>query len=263
MSTCTSAFARLAPVVVGLVSLAGAAGCSGAADSDASSGADLSASSSSASTPIGHYVLSNAGSGDDDTWLNEINLHKDGSFDGNFGNAASNLSGHFFLANGTYTLGSSSAGKTLDLSYSLDGQSGTSSYLYTAVSGGLRLKAADDTSEPAFVMDSAPAPITVSFAADGSAPSVHSAHAGDTLLLRYSAARLKCGGSGAGLAALASLDSPQPSVVDSVNEVDGYYDFLVPVGEGKKLSIWFENTNEQGCVFWDSNASHNFVVTID
>jgi hypothetical protein len=252
----------LIALVLIVAGLAGLTGCSGADGSATSSGADLSADTSSG-TPIGHYVLGAAGSGNDDQWLNEINLHKDGTFDGNFGNAVSNLSGHYFLANGTYTFGSTSAGKTLELTYSYDGQSGTGSYLYTVERSGLRLQSADDTSEPAFTMDSAAAPITLSFAADGSAPGVHTAHAGDTLLLRYSAARLKCGGNGAGLAALASLDSPQPSVVDSVNEVDGYYDFLVPVAEGKKLSIWFENTNEQGCVFWDSNASQNFVVTID
>ena len=208
-------------------------------------------------------MLGAAGSGDDAVWLNEINLHKDGTFDGNFGNGSSSLSGHYFLANGVYSSGSSAAGKTLSFSYTFDGTAETDSYLYTTQAGGLRVKPTVDASEPWFTMDTAAAPITVSFAADGSAPSVHTAHAGDTLLLRYSASRLKCTGTSAELTALASLDSPQPNVVDTVEEVDGYYDFLVSVGDAKKVSIWFENTDEQGCTFWDSNASQNFVVTID
>lgn len=265
MSTRTSAFARLSAVTVASGLLAATValaltGCSGADGAQASSDEDLRADTSS--TPIGHYLLSAEGSGDDVSWLNEINLHEDGTFDGNFGNGLSNLSGHFFLANGTYTLTSGAQGKSLNLSYSWDGQSGTASFLYSVQAHGLRLKPTDDSSEPWFSMDAAAAPVTMTFAADGSAPSLHAAHAGETLLVRYSASRLQCG-SGSSLAAEASLDSPQPNMVSSVNEVNGYYDFLVPVGEGKELDLWFENTNSQGCVFWDSNASKNFVITIE
>ncbi len=254
MSIRTAALASFASVFVLALS-----GCSGAADAQTSSDQDLSADTSS--TPIGHYLLDAAGAGDDGSWLNEINLHKDGTFDGDFGSGLSNLSGHYFLANGTYTLTSTSAGKSLNLTYLFDGRPETSSFLYSVQAHGLRVKPTDDPSEPWFSMDAAPAPVTLSFAADGSAPSVHAIHAGTTALLRYSAARLRCG-SGSQLSAFASIDSPQPSVAVTVSPVDGYYDVLVPVPAGKKLSVWFENTGSN-CTYWDSNASQNFVFTIE
>jgi hypothetical protein len=254
MSIRTAALASFASVLALAL-----AGCSGAGDAQTSSDEELSADT--ATTPIGHYLLDAAGSGDDASWLNEINLHKDGTFDGDFGSGLSNLSGHYFLANGTYTLGSSAQGKSLSFSYSLAGRSATSSFLYAVQAHGLRLKPTDDASEPWFGMDTAAAPVTLTFAADGSAPNVHTLHAGSTALLRYSAARLRCG-SGSQLSAFASIDSPQPSLAVTVSPVDGYYDVLVPVDPGKKLSVWFENT-AASCTYWDSNDSQNFVFTID
>ena len=232
------------------------AGCSAPVESEAESADDA-----VTTTPLGHYVLGAAGAGNDGNWLNEINLHRDGTFDGDFGNGLSNLSGHYFLANGTYKITHSSAGSLITFSYEL-GEAGTVSYRFELQAHGLRLQPTDDASEPWFTMDAARAPVTLTFAADGSVSAAAALHAGDTALLRYAASRSKCSGKGARVSMFASIDSPQPSFVSSPDAVAGYYDLLVDVGDGKQLDVWFEDGNDSGCSKWDSNASHNFVFAI-
>ncbi len=251
MSNVHFAFAPFALIAV--LSLA----CSAPSNDDASSSEEASSVS-----PLGHYVLSAAGPGNDGNWLNEINLHRDGTFDGDFGNGVSNLSGHFFLANGTYKIEHTSKGSALTFSYVFDGRASSSQYLFETEAHGLELEPTDDASEPWFAMDSAAAPITLTFAADGSVTKT-ALHAGDTALVRYSAARAKCGGNDARLSIFASIDSPQPGFISTPVDVDGYYDLLVPVGDGKQLALWFESANDSGCSVWDSNASHNFNFDIE
>jgi hypothetical protein len=230
----------------------------------APSGEDVSSSEDSASTttPLGHYVLGAAGFGNDDSWLNEINLHRDGTFEGNFGNGASNLSGHFFYANGTYKVIKVAGGSALAFSYSFDDRASTSQFLFKTTAHGLELQ--PDASEPWFSMDAAAAPITLNFAADGSFSAAGPLHAGDTALVRYAAARAKCGGSDARVNIFASVDFfPQPQIAAAPVEVDGYYDLLIPIGPGKNFALWFEDTNGSGCSEWDSNASKNFNFVIE
>lgn len=236
--------------------------CSAPSDADASSSEDR-ASSASTASPIGHYVLGAAGFGNDGNWLNEINLHRDGTFEGNFGNGLSDLSGHFFYANGTYKVTHVSAGSALEFSYAFDGSAASTEYIFKMESPGLELKPTDDASEPWFSMDSAAAPITLNFAADGSVSAAGALHAGDTALVRYSAARAKCGGSNATLSIFASIDFPQPQFEATPIAVDGYYDLLIPVSEGKTFAVWFESRNGSGCSAWDSNASKNFDFAIE
>jgi len=233
-----------------------ASGCAAANDSDATSSEDL-----ASTAPIGHYLLAT----DNPTsflWLNEINLHHDGTFDGNFGSDVSNLSGHFFLANGTYKVAQTSRGRALSLTYSLDGSpSGTQSYVFKTTAHGIDLRAEGDSAW--FSMDSAAAPVTIHFYADGSVHADGALHVGDTALVRYAAGRAKCSGKNQNLGVFAAIDSPQPQFVDSPVAVNGFYDFMVPVSAGKNLSVWFESTNSSGCVVWDSNASRNFVFPIE
>jgi hypothetical protein len=233
--------------------------CSAPSDESASSSED----SASTASPLGHYVLGAAGAGNDGNWLNEINLHRDGTFEGNFGNGLSDLSGHFFYANGTYRVTHVAAGSALEFSYSFDGRASSSEYIFKLETHGLELKPTDDASEPWFSMDAAAAPITLNFAADGSVSAAGPLHAGDTALVRYAAARAKCGGSNATLGIFASIDFPQPQFEATPAVVDGYYDLLVPVSEGKTFAVWFESQNGSGCSAWDSNASKNFDFPIE
>jgi hypothetical protein len=247
-------FAPLAVVALGALVTA----CSASPDSDATSSEDL-----AASAPIGHYLLAE-NDPQDFIWVNEINLHHDGTFDGNFGSGVSNLSGHFFLANGTYALTQSSKGRVLALTYSFDGApSGTSTYLVKTTAHGIQLKPTDDANEPWFAMDSAPAPVALHFDANGNVSADRALHAGDTALIRYAAARAKCSGKNASVGVFAAIDSPQPQFVSSPTAVNGFYDFLVPIGTGKELSVWFESSDGPSCHAWDSNASKNFTFAIE
>jgi hypothetical protein len=234
--------------------------CSAPSGDDAASSSEDSASTT---TPLGHYVLGAAGFGNDSNWLNEINLHRDGTFEGNFGNGVSNLSGHFYYANGTYKVTKTSGGAALEFSYSFDDRASTSEYLFKTTAHGLELQPTDSTSEPWFEMDSTAAPITLNFPAGGAASAAGTLHAGDTVLVRYAAGRAKCGGSGARLNIFASIDFPQPQFADAAIAVDGYYDLLIPVSEGKTFAVWFESTNDSGCSSWDSNDSKNFDFAIE
>jgi hypothetical protein len=254
MSKNSFAFAPIALVAV----LSSA--CSAPSGDDATSSSEGSASTT---TPLGHYILDAAGPGNDDNWLNEINLHRDGTFEGNFGNGVSNLSGHFYYANGTYKVTHTAGGDALEFSYSFDDRASSSEYLFKLTAHGLELQPAGDATQPWFAMDSAAAPITLNFAADGSVSAAGTLHAGDTALVRYAAARAKCGGSNARLNIFASIDFPQPQFADAAIEVDGYYDLLIPVSEGKTFAVWFESTNGSGCSSWDSNDSKNFDFAIE
>jgi len=250
-------------VPLAIVVFFSALGCgAGSGTEPSSSTSEQAVSADVASTLVGHFVLAAAGPGNDDNWINEINLHKNGTFDGNFGNSVSNLSGHFFLANGTYLIAQTSHAEALSLSYSLDGQSASIEYLLQVQANGVELRPTDSASEPWFSMDAAPAPIALTFAADGSLSAAGALHAGDTALVRYEGSRSKCTGKGAAVTLLGDIDFPQPQFVDAVNEVDGYFEFLVPVSKGTSLTLWFETANASGCSVRDPSSEETYELTI-
>lgn len=231
------------------------AGCSAPADSDASAESNEADVSGSIA---GHYVLASGSAESDVFWINEVNLHKDGTFEGNFGSSVSNLSGHFYWANGTYTTASTAQGRVIRFAE----PNGTSELLFKATATGLQLKSTGETSDPWFAMDKAAAPVTVNFPADGSLPPHVALHKNDTVLVRYPAARAKCTGKDAIVTALGEQDLPQPQFVIGVSAVKGTYDFLIPAGDGTHLTLWFEGSSS-GCTAWDSNAGHNFVFDVE
>src|SRR5262249_55019557 len=93
------------------------AGCAAESTSSTeSSGADL-----TSALPHGLYGL--ASRIDGFRWINLLNLHGDGSFEGSMGNGVSDLSGHHFDANGTYDVKTIGGVPTLELRYDFFGPS--------------------------------------------------------------------------------------------------------------------------------------------
>jgi hypothetical protein len=233
-----------------------AVACGGTEPSGDSAAEDLSVGGS----PLGHFVLA-PGSGDNEhDWIEEMNLHADGIFEANFGSDVSNLPGQHFMSGGTYTVDAKAS------KISFTGAGISSVWTYKPVKGGIAVKAVgspfDD--EPAFTMNQAPAPVTLSFAADGSATASGPLVAGATMLLHYAESRTHCRGE--------DMDvSPQFMVDNGVVRgpgwafppaVNGEMNQIMTVPKGHEIELWFELADASQCRGFDSNGGKNFRFAI-
>jgi hypothetical protein len=211
----------------------------------------------------GYYVFDKA-EGSVDRWIVAVNLHVDGTYEGDFGDDVSNLSGLSYLADGTYEIDT----KASTISFSQNG--GTSDpYSYRIQNGALELKFSGEALAPQswFSVAKEASPVTLTFGADWTATQSGALKAGGTALVRYAAARAQCAGNQAQL----SLDY----VIDGGtigNEyfgaafpsapIDGYVDLLVTIPAGHDLAFHFKSSNG-GCNGSDSDFGKNYHFVIE
>lgn len=228
------------------------AGCAAADDGEDASSADQDVTASYA----GYYRIRGDQGFGLDRWIEEINLHADGSYEGNFGNDVSNLSGHHYRNAGSYRV-ETKDGKTKIL---FDGDP----YEVRRKGSGLELRfvGAGWPSQPWFTMPKEAAPATLTFAADGSAKASGPLPAGGTVLVLYAAARVHCASPDHGfLAGTWSVDGGPGGWLDwgLAGPAKGTYRALVDVPQtGADFAIWFHDTDGHACDHWDSAFGKNY-----
>jgi hypothetical protein len=207
---------------------------------------------------VGHFVLAPGGADRADVWVEEMNLHVDGVFEANFGSDVSNLSGHHFLAGGTYVVDAKSS--TIHFSY--DGPNAWNSWRFKAVAGGIELATTDSDfgTQPTVRMNHAASPVTLHFAADGSASADGALVPGATVLVNYAVSRSHCRGKDAAVSPLFMVDNgpvqgpgwafPPP--------VNGQLNQMMMVPSGHEIELWFVETDGSPCKDFDSAGGKNF-----
>jgi hypothetical protein len=246
-------------VLLGALSGACAAPSDGESDDVESVEEDL-----NGATPLGFYVGPARQPAQACRWINKINFHKDGIFDGDFGNCIGNLSGHRFLANGTYAVVDTPEGKAVDLT--IPGRlGGVDRYLFKKTAAGFDFRffiinaGSFPQSEPWFSTNRAASPISLTFNADWSRSQSGHVNGPATVLLRYADARRQCKGRNASLLAYVSVDGKHAQFVQTAQSINGFIGALVKIEGGHDLAVWFHSSDESGCQFWDSNiGSTNF-----
>lgn len=228
-------------------------GCAAAGDEDDdASSADQDVTASFA----GYYRMRGGQSFGLDRWIEEINLHADGSYEGNFGNDVSNLSGHHYRDAGSYRVETKNGTTTI----SFDGDP----YEVRRKGAGLELRfvGAGWSNQPWFSMPKQPAPATLTFAADGSAKASGPLPAGGTVLVLYAAARVHCASPDRGFfAGTWSVDGGASGWLDwgLAGPAKGAYRALVEVpSAGHDFAIWFHDTDGHACDHWDSAFGKNY-----
>jgi hypothetical protein len=107
----------------------------------------------------------------------------------------------------------------------------------------------------------APAPVTLNFAADGSATASGPLVAGATILLHYADSRAHCRGEDMGVWPLFMVDNN--GVVERTGwvfppAVNGEMNQIMTVPQGHEIELWFEQADASLCHVFDSNGGKNF-----
>ncbi len=240
-------------------------GCTAPADP-----AEISSEVTSAvEVPAGHYTRTELPPGF--RWINELNLHADGTFEASFGNGASELSGHAFLADGTYRVDARAA--TIRFSYAFVSDE-VDTYRVRSSAGGVELRfvnADEQENYSWFTLRRGPRPISITFGADWSVTQSGPLVAGAPLLVEYAAARAVCPqvatASSLAITLLGRVDgnTTQYAVATAfpAAPAGGHYRALGVVPAGHTLALWLDvsavDAQQQAlCHGWDSHFGDNF-----
>jgi len=247
-------------------------GCAAESSPDAvSAGADLEAASV---LPHGFYGLDTSREAKGFRWINLLNLHGDGSFEGSMGDSVSNLSGHQFNASGTYGVKTIAGKATLELTYVFVGPRPTVEHYVlggSACAPELEFDNEDGTLDGAFALRPLPAPATIHMDANAPPRLEGTITHGAPFLVMYAANRDQCPVSQSdasvfmmGKAPGAPIGQNQVEGQFPTQPVNGAYRLLtVAPPAGATLSLWFGNVTaapdgHETCMKWDSNFGANY-----
>ena len=196
-------------------------------------------------------------------WIETINFHSNGVFEAWMGNDTSNLSGHHFVASGTFAVHNSS----MTLKMVASSLTGDTTYDFKLANDVLELEQ-QGSPDAKFAMHREPL-ASITFGGDWTVHQGGPLHAGEALLVRYAASRVTCpvlGEDGSDfITTLASVDhGGTRGIVNGYNTepLNGFYDALGFVPEsGHDLAIWFQ-ISTPGCSKFDSNFGNNYHFTI-
>lgn len=234
-------------------------GCAAETSGKADTGDAVSGEQDLAASIAGYYrVQGNRGAGLS-RWIEEVNLHADGTYEGNFGNDVSNLSGHHYWNAGTYRV--EKKGGTTTVFFDGD------AYEMHVKDNGLELRfAASEPKQPWFTMPKEASPVAITFAADGSAKANGPLVRGGTALILYSSARVHCSSKDHGwMAGAWTVEGVTNGWLDwgFAGPAKGYYRALVRVpSTGHDFALWFHDTDSGSCDHWDSDFGRNYHFAI-
>jgi Family of unknown function (DUF6209) len=247
------------------VSAAVLAGCAPAPNEDAST------TNAATSGVMGTGLYYAAVQAQSASWIQNINLHADGSFEGAFGDSVSNNSGFLSYGDGTYAIDENA--KTLTINTA--GSTTPAIYDLETVDGGVQLTWSDGgEGNGPFTLVKGPRPASLTFTGDFHTEGSGSLVAGAPLLIEYAAARSTCPVSSSTsepsvvLEMIVDGQFSQVSVYKLPSRAQGdYYRVLTSVPSGHTLSMWFENetvdsNGNVSCTDWDSNYANNYDFTI-
>jgi hypothetical protein len=251
------------------------AGCAtGPGDSDDGTGdgdgkADGGEVSAATAAAAGYYSLAAAVQAN--TWIDDINLHADGTFEGDFGNGLSNFAGHTYTADGTFVVDADKG--TISFNYTT-GFGGPDVYSLKKVAGGIQIQHQDGSGDPAFTLTKGPSPATLTFPADAHPSLSGKLVPGDVVLIDYAVARSQCPVSSSLTESSVIMQTAQDGLFGAqqvlempVRAVDGNYRGLFTVPPGKTIAIWFQQVTVDSsenvtCEKWDSNNAANWNFTL-
>jgi hypothetical protein len=237
---------------------------------------DDDASTSSASTEAligpGYYQI--AAAPQSAQWINAVNLHADGTFEGSFGDGVSNNSGFLSSADGTYAIDSSAS--EIRFTYGASTED-AATYRIRAAGNDVQLELVDTTDpseESWFTLTRGAKPAALVFGEHWTTKQEGALVAGAPLFIEYAAARSSCAPSASQRSAVVTaiyiVDgefSQQQILQLPVYAQSGNYRGLMGVPNGHELSMWFElNTSDASgnstCSGWDSNENQNYNFAI-
>jgi hypothetical protein len=234
-------------------------GCAAETTGDADTGDAISADQDLAASIAGYYRVQDERGAGLSRWIAEVNLHGDGTYEGNFGNDVSNLSGHHYWNAGTYRV-EKKGGKTT-VFFDSDG------YEMRVSANGLELRfAAFEPKQPWFTMRKEASPVAITFAADGSATANGPLVPGGTALILYASARVHCSSKDHGfLAGSWAVHGVTNGWLDwgLGGPAKGYYRAIAHVPTaGHDFALWFHDTDNASCDHWDSRSGQNYHFAI-
>ena len=194
-------------------------------------------------------------------WIDSINLHSNNTFEAVMGNNVSNLSGHRYVASGTYTF--TGGVLTLHMVADVIGPH-TMTYHAHATGGALQLQ---QTGADPFSIAKKPI-VSLTFKPDYTVTQSGPLHAGEALLVRYAESRASCTNSdGVFVTPFETVDGGlQAGTIREFNRhaVNHYLGALgfVPA-QGNDLTLWFDvgsvdNHDVLLCSHWDSSFGKNY-----
>jgi hypothetical protein len=242
-------------------------GCGGAT-SDGSSGTEEDLTSSNLA---GYYEFTGPSL---DSWIEQLALHADGSFEANIGSDVSNLSGHHFQTTGTFDFKKQGGTNVLSLHALGDfAVAGSSSYDVSRNGNTITLKEHGGAASTAFHMQQAKL-VTITFNADWTITQSGPIVANAPFLVRYAASRDDCPipqGGGLDLTAFGQFDNGAPTSITFPFNSQPVKGFLAMFGfpaQGDSLAVWFKGGAHDSqdvstsCTHWDSNLGKNYHFTV-